>query len=286
MLTQRQPAWRAQAPHRGVTLVELLVTMIIVAALGTAFARMMIVESRFFDGQAQAREARTVSRGALSLMVSDLRMVESSAGLLAAAPKSISARIPYVFGVFCGTTGASSTLSMAPTDSLTLAQSGFSGYAWRSPAGAYTYVEAGVPTASAVATPCTAASITTLTGGKTVSVSPALPAGTAVGSLVFLFRRVRYDFKASAVLPGRTALWRTTLTNNVAEEIVAPFDTSAGFRFYVGAATAPVTPAPALLSSISGLELRLNGQSERAARGATHVRTAQYSTAVFFMNRP
>ena len=61
-------------------------------------------------------------------------------------------------------------------------------------------------------------------------------AGTAapIGTVVVLYSKVRYAFAASAALPGRTALWRTTLANNTREELVAPFDTTSKFYFLTG----------------------------------------------------
>ena len=55
---------------------------------------------------------------------------------------------------------------------------------------------------------CTAANITTMTGGRVIAVTPVLPAAAAVGDVVFLYQRLRYEFADSGVLPGRRALWR------------------------------------------------------------------------------
>src|SRR5438105_1515939 len=107
----------------------------------------------------------------------------------------------------------------------------------------------------------------------------------AVGTTVFLIQRLTYQFKPSVALPGRTALWRTTAATGQADELVAPFDPTAKFRFFVaGSDTAQAGP-PNPLSSMRGVELGLTSQSDRAPEGATAPRQAQVVTAVFFNNQ-
>ena len=267
------------------TFVELLITMLIVGIVGTAFVRLLVYQSRFFDNQATSREARSVSRGALNALLSELRMVAVPGGILAATNTEIVARVPYAWGLLCNSTMVSSTISLVPMDSLAYAEPGVAGYAWRDSTGNYTYQAASFTLAPGLTGDCTAAGITTLPGGRAVTVTPIVPAAAVSGTPIFLYRRIRYDFRASVTLPGRIALWRTNTVTGATEELIAPFDSTAGFHFYVNGLAAPQAAPPAFLTTLRGLELRLHGQSEHAAITTTSPKTAELQTAVFFMNR-
>jgi prepilin-type N-terminal cleavage/methylation domain-containing protein len=286
-LTSREPRTRARhSLRRGFTLVEVIVTMVIVVIVGAAFTRLMIYQSRFFDSQNGDRQARAVSRGAHNAMMSELRMVAVPGGVLAASIDSIVVRVPYAFGVLCGSSAVASTVSLAPMDSMAYAEGGVVGYAWRDSTGNYAYVNASFTMAPGLATDCSGApAITTLPRGKVVTVSPIVPPAAVAGTPIFLFRRIQYKFGPSVSMPGRIALWRKNLGTNVPEELVAPFDASARFRFFVtGSNTSQVNP-PALLANLRGLELRLVGASYRNTVGDDAPRVSEIQNAVFFMNR-
>ena len=279
---------RGAAPsrlRRGLTLTEMLVTMVIVGIIGGAFMRLMIHQSRFMDTQNTAREARSVSRGALNVMMSELRRVTRPHGVLAASHDSVVIRVPYAFGVLCSSTALVSTISLAPMDSLTYAESGRHGYAWRDSTGNYAYVNTNFVLGTGVAANCTAAGITTLPGGKVITVAPVVPAAAVPGTPVLLYRRIQYEFDDSVLLPGRQALWRINLDANTAEEVVAPFSGASRFRFFDGANTTSQANAPAVLDSIRGLELRLAGASDRSTFSTGEPSTSDTRAAVFFMNR-
>src|ERR1051326_9101180 len=126
-------------------------------------------------------------------------------------------------------------------------------------------------------------------GGGVVGVGPPLPATlptvTAIGTTVFLIQRLTYQFKPSVALLGRMALWRTTVVTGQTDELVAPFDTSARFRFFVVGSDTAQAAVPSPLSNVRGLELGLTSQSDRAPEGAAAPRQAQVVTAVFFNNQ-
>jgi prepilin-type N-terminal cleavage/methylation domain-containing protein len=285
-VTATAPRHRARG---GMTLIELLVAMIVAAVVGTALVRLVQGEMRGVEQQEAWRAARAVSRSGVNRLVSDLRMVEAVGGVEAAAPdgRDFTVRVPYAFGLMCSTTGAMTTVSLLPVDSAAYAEPGFAGFAYRGGTGAYTYVTGGAaPTAGAAAN-CAAAMppLYTLPGGRVVTLGGAVPPGTPVGSVLFLFRRVRYELKASAIVPGRVGLWRTVV-GGTAEELAAPFDTSARVAFYVQNNAVPQAAPPGVLSEIRGLELRLNGASENTTRGSSGPTQAKLATAVFFENRP
>jgi len=275
--------------RRGFTLVELLVGMLILGIIGAALTKLFLSQSRFYDQETQLRRARLLSRMAVNAALSDLRMVEATGGVVSATPTQVTVRVPYALGIVCANTLAQTTLALFPTDSTVYATAGFSGYVWRDSVGNMTYVEGGSSIVVGSAAFCTTANVTVLPQGQVVSVQPplpsSLPAGTAVGTPVFLIQRLTYEFKASVALPGRPALWRTVVATGQADELVAPFDSSAKFRFFVvGSDTAqPAVPSP--LSNMRGLELNLTSQSDHAPEGTTAPKQAQTVTAVFFNNQ-
>lgn len=272
--------------RRGFTLVELLVGMVILGIIGVALSTLILSQSRFYDNQAQRRRARFVSRAAVNAALSDLRMVEATNGVVAATSKQLTVRVPYAMGIACSST----TLALFPADSTIYANAGFSGYAWRDSLGNYTYVEAGTSVGAGDPTICTGANITVLPTGRAVAVAPAVfpvayPVVTQVGSPVLLFQRIIYEFKASTAMPGRTALWRTVVVTGQTDELVAPFDSSAKFRFFVVNSDTAQSAVPVPVTNIRGFELNFNSQSEHVPEGSGAVNTSRVVTAVFFNNR-
>jgi prepilin-type N-terminal cleavage/methylation domain-containing protein len=280
--------------RRGFTLVELLVGMIMLSVVGTSLVKLILSQTRFLDQQEAWRSARSVSRSSLNRVTSDLRMIEATGGLEAAAAggKDFTVRVPYAFGVVCSANVVGATVSLMPVDSAMFAAPGYSGFAWRDAAGAYTYVAVGATlTTPGTAANCTAANVTTLAAfngspaGQIVNVGGALAPVPPVGSIVFLFRRVRYEFKASAAVPGREGLWRTLVSTGATEELATPFDASARVRFYVLNATTAQDAVPPL-TNVRGLEFRLDGVSESTPRGSPAPPKSVVTTSVFFENRP
>jgi prepilin-type N-terminal cleavage/methylation domain-containing protein len=279
--------------RRGFTLVELLVGIVLFGIVGALFTKLLTTQGRFFDRQGMGNAARNVSRASLNRVVSDFRMIEATGGVVAATSTSLTLRIPFAIGVMCANSGGASQLSLLPVDSVTYVRAGFYGYAWRNyTTGVYTYVENPATEAVGDAATCTGAPQNVATvpnGGKVVQVTPILPNGSGLGTPVFLYSKIRYEFKASTAVPGGVGLYRTSIASNgveTAEELVAPFANSAGWKFFVvnGGAVAQDNP-PAFLSDIRGLELHLDGLSERTAVTKIGPETALFTTAVFFKNR-
>jgi prepilin-type N-terminal cleavage/methylation domain-containing protein len=297
--------WHAR---RGFTLVELLLSLVVSAIIGTALVRMVLSQGRFMDQQEAWRQARSVSRSGINRLLSDLRAVENGStalalgGLEAAAAggQDFTVRVPYAFGLLCGSAANVYTFSLLPVDATMFAETGYSGFGLRNKNGVYSYSASNVIVAGGTPALC-------LTGlYDQINTVPAMngsPAGSIVnvtrnagtifpapdrGSIAFLYRRVRYEFKASVALPGRIGLWRTRLdaggTNT--EELAAPFDATARVNFYVGNNAAAQAAVPADLTTVRGFELILNGSSDRAPIGSAAPKTANLTTSVFFENRP
>jgi prepilin-type N-terminal cleavage/methylation domain-containing protein len=297
--------------RRGFTLVELLLSLIVTAIVGAALIKMVLGQARFMDQQEAWRGARAVARGGVNRLVSDLRMVEATNGLAAAAAggQDFTVRVPYAFGIICSqpAAGASSVvITMLPVDSAMFNAPGYSGFAIRGDDGAYAYYTANAPntplavgaavTCTAPAAPLAAFPIPT---GLSVNGSPAgltrqVNATAAfnpvpkMGQIVFLYRRIRYQFKNSTALPGRTGLFRAPVDGNVAdeEEIATPFAATARVNFYVLNTAVAQAAVPAPLGNTRGLELVLDGMSERTPQGSAAPKTASVRTSVFFENRP
>ena len=192
---------------RGFTLVELLVAVVVMAILGTALTRMLISDSRFVSRQDAMISARHAARAAMNTMAVELRMVSDS-GLLAASPDSITARLPYAFGMTCQPLGPSLIASLVPPDSLTYASAVPDGMALRA-AGTYTVIEGINASSSSQSDKCTADSIRAIPGGMYIMISNLGASPTPPpGQLFYLYQTVTYRFGASTELPGRIALWR------------------------------------------------------------------------------
>lgn len=284
--------------RRGMSLAELMVSMTIMGILGAIFTRIIVSQSRFADQQNAMRGARTVSRQAMNILSSEIRMVQDSGGIDSASAdgKAVRLRVPYRFGINCGVLGTKNVVSMLPVDSLTLAQAVYAGYAWRSPQGEYTVVVPGdpagtdLPTAASDATKCTGsgtneARVRTLAmsgrTGQVLDISPTAP-DALQGQIVFFYQRILYRFAASSAFPGKIGLWRV-VQGGATDEIMAPFDTSARFKYWTSGATASVAAPPAL-PLIRGLDVVLAAQSRYTAAGKTAPSKSTVVASLFFRN--
>lgn len=268
----------------GMTLIELLITIIILGIIGGGLVRMLTSQAEFYEHQGAGRSARSISRAALNVLISEMRMVEVSGGVVAATPTQITLRVPYAVGVYCASPWGVSTVMLLPTDSAMLAELGFTGYAWRGGTGRYTYVEAGAVLTNPVPGTCVANNITPLANSVRVGLQPVLPVSVPSGAGVLLMKRITYSFAPSVAVPGRVALWRRVDATAVREELAAPFDATSRFRFYRFNNNAPQDAVPPV-NEIRGFELVLTGASEVSPRSTGTPQRAPLTTSVFFRNR-
>ena len=285
--------------RRGFTLNEMLISMTVLAIVGMAFTRILRYQTTYFSHETTLRTARTVARTATNLLLSDLRAVQDSGSVdsVAADGKLVRIYVPYRYGLVCGTNSSTTTVSLLPSDSSSSNMSVYKGFAFRNATGRYTFVFPNNPTGSDI--PVTSSSPATCTGsgsgqaqisslsvaGRTGNIID-LKSNGASGAIalapVFLFQRVSYSFRTSNVYPGAIGLWRN-VEGGQNEELVAPFDTSARFRFYkTGDDTSRVTPPG--VAEIRGLELNLVAKSPRASSSNTNSNTVKVVTSVFFKN--
>jgi hypothetical protein len=266
--------------------------------------KMLVAQGRFFNEQYGQRSARSVSRAPMNFLLSELRMVQDHGGVAAAQAdgKRIRLKVPYRFGVLCGTAGGATVASMLPVDSTVSAT--YAGWAWRTTSGSYTEVVASAPlgadslrdvTGLAGEATCTAAyihkTVVTIAGGATrvgrvLELRPPSAAAPTI-SPVYLWQFVAYEFKPSTAYPDRIGLYRVQADGTPAAsevELMAPFDTSARFRFFVAGVEDSQPDVPADLTTIRGLELVLNGAAGAPASVHSKPAVNRVTTAVFFKN--
>jgi prepilin-type N-terminal cleavage/methylation domain-containing protein len=287
--------------RRGFTLIEIAIALIIVGIIGAAFTKLLTSQSRFFDQQTNLRKARSVARNSMNVMLSDLRMVQDSGGIDSAASdgKLIRIKVPYRFGLVCATNGTITTVSMLPSDSSVVAMANYAGFAWRDTlTGRYTIVPrpssatADAPLTSGSPSRCTGTGVgqanlqTFAVNGRTSDVldlNAAAATGAQSVSPVFFWQRVSYSFKASNAYSGYLGLYRD-VEGATSEELLAPFDTSARFRFYTSGADTSIVVPPAV-SSIVGVDLVLNAISSRVVSDNINSHSmSKVRTSVFFKN--
>ena len=283
------------AARLGFSLPEVLVATVLLGVIGGALTKLVVDQMRFFDNVSAVRGARSVARNAMNVMLSDLRMVQDQNGVIAASTSSITLRVPFRFGVFCGSTASVTTVSMLPTDSAVAAFARYAGYGWRSrTAGTYTIVvgsdsiSGAGPVSSASPSLCTGSnkiSTVTINGrpGTVMDITPIMAASTALGSPVFFWQKITYSFAASSLYPGKTGLWRSVQAG-VTEELMAPFDPSSQFRFYTTGADVSSTTVPGTLNNITGVDIVLNAVGSRTPAGKSAPPQQKMVTSVFFKN--
>jgi prepilin-type N-terminal cleavage/methylation domain-containing protein len=282
----------------GFTLAEVLISIVIIGIIGVAFTKLVMQQSRFFTREYGAQNARQVARNSMNLLMSDLRMVQDSGGIDSASSGGHTIRVivPYQYGLVCKITASATIASLLPVDSSAVALAKYAGYAWRNSSGRYTIVTPTSPQGSdsvqsyATTSDCTGtgsgqAGISTLTingrAGRVVSLTP-VAASASVRTPLFLYQKITYTFAASSAFPGKYGLYRTP-SGGSSEEIMAPFDSSARFKFYVTGQDTSQTTVPSLYN-IRGVDIVLNGLAQQANPGQSPTQV-KMTTAVFFRNR-
>ena len=281
--------------RRGFTLAEILIAMVLIGIIGAMFTRVLITQSRYYDQQNAKRSARAVSRSAMNVILSDLRMVQDSLGVdsLTDNGKLIRVRVPYSFGLVCTATAASMTVSMLPVDSSVAGMAQFNGYAFRNgTTGLYTYVPTAVAPAPALATICTSGllgqpNIKTISdngrSGQVVTLTPGNVAAQPV-SAVFFWQRITYSFQPSTYFANRWALYRQ-VGNRPQEEIMGPFDGASRFRIYRrGDDTSRTVFSLADTATVRGIDIVLTGVAQKLTGGYTNYQQSRMVSSVFFKN--
>ena len=181
---------RRTAPS-GFTLVELLVAMVVMTVVGGGLAGLLISQLDFQRAEDTRRDSRSTARAALNVLTSDLRMVESEGGVAAAAPRDITVRVPYSYGVICASSPAATIVSLLPSDSTAFMSAGRSGWAWRDAnTGSWNYQEIALTLTVGGAAACTAAQVAVLPAGRALTIAPGA-AGLTIGTPAMLYQTRR-----------------------------------------------------------------------------------------------
>lgn len=283
---------RMSARRRGFTLVEVMIAMVLTTVIGAAVTSVFVSQSRFYDAQEKVTAARAVSRAAINMMLTELRAIETSQGIIAASQDSLVALVPYALGIACPKDGVLHA-SIMPVDSVIFANARFAGYAWHDgTTNQYTYIHGGSATVVGTGNKCAgmALPITTFTAagerGRVVNLPiPPMPTPAAPpAAALLLYQKVTYRFAPSTwITAGQRALWRQ-VDGRQAEELAAPFDPSARFRFYVLDNPVAQDAPPAVLAELRGVELVMTGRSELRDSEGERSRTTAMRTAIFFRN--
>jgi prepilin-type N-terminal cleavage/methylation domain-containing protein len=293
MMTRPGPAPRKGMRSRGgFTLTEVMIALVMTGVIGAAVTSVFISQARFYDRQEKTDFARGVSRSAISVLTSELRMIERDSGVVEATASRLVLRVPYVLGVSCGGSGTLMSLRYAPTDTIVLRDTVYSGFARMRDDGSWQYHDLAtsgttLPSLGAGAAVCNGATDTVraVPGGGTMQLAvPTAGAVAARGRPVLLYQRITYEFKASTAVPGRIGLYRTIGRKALEEELVAPFTANAAFRFFINDSVSASTAPPANLKALTGIQLVMEAASERPDRDGTYP-TAPLTTSVFFKNR-
>jgi len=288
----------------GFSLVELIVAITIMSIIGVALSKMVIGQSRTFQIDNGARRARMTGRSAMNILTTDLRMVQDFGAVDSidtAKNRWVDVKVPVAFGIVCEVNAGNVVLSIVAVDSFQTASSKYAGYAVRnSSSGLYAYSSAtssdtikvtdptrchGTPAIYADTFPLAARK------GNVYLASPAPPAGATVGAPAFVYQSVRYQFDTSTIYSKRLGLFRKIRgrgnTDSLSEELIAPFDTSARFRYYTNPWTyhdTVTTTAPANVNTIRGLQIYLPAQASDTVPGSKAPRKATTTMSVFFKN--
>jgi prepilin-type N-terminal cleavage/methylation domain-containing protein len=271
--------------HRGFTLVELLVALVISGIITGAIFQALLNQGRFSRLQSAREEVQDNSRAALETITGELRGIGVDA-ISAYSPQSITFRTPRIWGVVCGyaatgelnvlfASGMQSTLR-AGQDSLAVPlPSGPATWQFHSVTDvthASTDVVAATTrcnTALGTNPPVTAAATPTASRVRAYS---GAPSGLAAGEFVYLYERVSYSLGTAAV-PGT---W--ILRND--EPLAGPIPADGGLQLvYFTAANTNPTNA----QEIRSIRVVISMNSTAKFGGASQ-RTSD-STVIYLRNR-
>jgi Tfp pilus assembly protein PilW len=274
----------------GVGLAEVVVSLVLMAVVGTAASSVFLVQSRLTDQVEKHGAARAASRSAMAVLMTELRMLEQGGGLEYATPTEITVLAPFATAVVCSGTSIT-VVSRLPGDPLAYdaavtAEASYAGHAFRRrDTGSYVYRPRQAAPAATTGTACTDARVHVFTaaeGGGMLVLNPGF-SGASAGMPVLLYRRVTYQFRTGPEFGGRVGLFRNAGTL-LGEPIAGPLSDGASFRFYVGNAMQAVAAAPSDLATVTGLQLVLDGLVERPARDGSRP-SVPLTTSLFFWNR-
>lgn len=202
------------ATRRGASLIELVVVIVLLAAIGSATMGIVIHQERFYRAQADAIDSRTTVRDAAALLQSELRALTPGDGdLYSIGPAAIEFRATLAQSAICTIASSRSQITIPPEHLasgapltwvgtqleagdtlLVLATDSTLGDRWdRHVLTAAPSSVGSCPVASGLTTSAAEAS-----AALTLALRPQLDSSIAPGTLVRIVRRARYElYRAS-----------------------------------------------------------------------------------------
>jgi hypothetical protein len=267
----------------GASLIELVVVIVLLAAVGSATMGVVIHQERFYRAQADAIDARATVRDAASVLQSELRALTASDGdLYSIGPGTIEFRATLAQSAVCTIAPSRREVTIPPEHLasgapltwigtqpesgdtlLVLASDSTLGDRWER------HVLTGAPSRAGT---CPTSSGLTVTaadagGALTLTMSPALDSAIAPGALVRIVRRARYElYRASDsrwYLGYLDCLASRATPCNVVQPVSGPFAPSGIQLAFLDASGAPTTN-PRLVARIDLLAI-----AERRSSPAT-----------------
>jgi hypothetical protein len=271
------------ATRKGASLIELVVVIVLLAAVGSATMGVVIHQERFYRAQADAIDARATVRDAASVLQSELRALTASDGdLYSIGPGTIEFRATLAQSAVCTIAPSRREVTIPPEHLasgapltwigtqpesgdtlLVLASDSTLGDRWER------HVLTGAPSRAGT---CPTSSGLTVTaadagGALTLTMSPALDSAIAPGALVRIVRRARYElYRASDsrwYLGYLDCLASRATPCNVVQPVSGPFAPSGIQLAFLDASGAPTTN-PRLVARIDLLAI-----AERRSSPAT-----------------
>jgi hypothetical protein len=271
------------ATRKGASLIELVVVIVLLAAVGSATMGVVIHQERFYRAQADAIDARATVRDAASVLQSELRALTASDGdLYSIGPGTIEFRATLAQSAVCTIAPSRREVTIPPEHLasgapltwigtqpesgdtlLVLASDSTLGDRWER------HVLTGAPSRAGT---CPTSSGLTVTaadagGALTLTMSPALDSAIAPGALVRIVRRARYElYRASDsrwYLGYLDCLASRATPCNVVQPVSGPFAPAGIQLAFLDASGAPTTN-PRLVARIDLLAI-----AERRSSPAT-----------------
>jgi prepilin-type N-terminal cleavage/methylation domain-containing protein len=111
------PRLTGSGDRRGMTLVELLVTMILVAIIGSAMTRVLVKQQQYYRDAAATADAKRELRLGATVLPAELRSISSSGGdVLVMSESEITMRAYIGSSIVCERTAAGDRFWVPPTD--------------------------------------------------------------------------------------------------------------------------------------------------------------------------
>ena len=269
--------------HWGASLIELVVVIVLLAAVGSATMGIVVHQERFYRAQADAINARATVRDAASLLQSELRALTASDGdLYTIGPATVEFRTTLAQSAICTISPSRSAITIPPEHLAsgapltwigTQPESGDTLLVLASDSTLTSRWDRHVLTAApARAGTCPVSSGLTTTAADagaalTLTLSPALDSAIAPGALVRIVRRARYElYRASDshwYLGYLDCLASRGMPCNVVQPVSGPFAPSGIQLAYLDASGTP-TANPRLVARIDLLAI-----AERRSSPAT-----------------